>query len=77
MLPHPATPPGEYWYYDINDIVNPYGIAEIGWSAERGKFTFELAARHISSLGVDFTANEMNMGQNTIETRVRWFPWRD
>lgn len=75
MFPHADAPPGQYWRYDINDIVSPYGIAEAGWSKELGHFTFELAGRHISSLGVDFSG-EHNLGQNTIEARVKWFPWR-
>jgi hypothetical protein len=78
MIHHGTPPAGYYSTVDINDIQNPYGIAEVGWSRAFGKWDIEAAARHISSLAIDAHYGDFNhqYGQNTLEVRVRWFPFR-
>lgn len=75
---HATAPVGSYYAFDINDVRNPYGIAEIGWSNSYGRWNFEIAARHISSLAVDVNYGDFKhqFGMNTAEVRVRWFPFR-
>ena len=78
MLPHgPANPPFQYLLFDVNDIENPYGSFELGWSAKLARsVAVEVAARHLSSLAVDtrYGFGEQ-WGQNTVELRLRWYPW--
>jgi hypothetical protein len=78
MGTHPAAPGQTFWLYDINRVENPYGTAELGWSIPYGKWSFELAARHVSSIAVDIHARSFDAqwGTNTVEVRVRWQPWR-
>lgn len=74
----PTLPVGDYYRFNINDVRNPYGTAEIGWSVNRGKWDFELAARHMSSLAIDYEYGDFHhqYGINTVEARVRWYPWK-
>lgn len=77
MQGHPTLPPDTYYRYDINDVRNPYGIAEIGYAQTLGRWSFEVAARHQSSLGVDYACHCFNeqRGSNQIEVRVRLYPF--
>lgn len=72
MAGNPLPPPGvAFWEYDINDVVNPYGTAEIGIDYPVSqKFEFEAALRHISSLPAK------DFGVNSAEIRIRWYPFR-
>lgn len=57
--------------------VNPYGIVEIGWSRDIGRFSVELAARHMSSPGIDLVyGRTYQLGMDSLEFRVRFQPWR-
>jgi hypothetical protein len=78
MAVHPSSPPGSYLIYDINQVRSPYGVAELGWSRALGKWDFEAAARHMSSLAVDAHYGDFShqYGINTFEVRARWFPFR-
>ena len=78
MGSHHADVPGQYWLYDYNRVENPFGVAEIGWSRQLGRWDFEIAARHISSIAVDIHAGgfQDQYGTNTFEARLRWYPWR-
>lgn len=72
MLPTFAPPKGEYWMWDINKVVNPYGTVEIGYDRPFGRrFDVKFDVHHISSIPVN------DQGQNTAEISLRWYPWRD
>ena len=78
MPHHYAAPPGEWWSYVPNEQANPYGVAEIGWSRAVGPLEWTAAARHMSSLAVDWRYRDFNhnSGINTFEARVTWRPFR-
>ena len=66
-----APPPGIYWAYDINHVVNPYGTLEAGYELPlNDRFSIKFDLRHISSLPA------RDHGQNTAEIALRWFPFR-
>jgi len=68
--PSPMPYGSHWWYYDITHVRDPYGVVEGGYSRSFGRFALEFAARHESSIpAADF-------GQNTLEMRIRWYPWR-
>lgn len=67
----PAPPcPTCGWYYDITRVRNPYGIVELGWTHESGKFAVDIAARHESSIPAG------DHGLNSAEVRLKWMPWK-
>jgi hypothetical protein len=78
MSGHTPPPVGAVRPFNINIVENPYGVAEVGWSVSRGKLDFEVAARHMSSLSIDYRYGDFHhqYGTNTFEARVRWYPWR-
>ena len=72
-MAHTPAPQGyghTYWLYDITSVHEPYGVLEGGYSRSFGRFTLEFAGRHESSIPV------ADFGQNSLEIRVKWFPWR-
>lgn len=79
-MAHPGdAPDAGYWYHDISRPVNPYGTAELGWSVPiLANLELEVAARHMSSLGIDWRYGDFNhqFGTNTGEIRLRWYPFR-
>lgn len=69
--PAPGPYHWRYWRYDVTQVNDPYGVAELGYAKEWGrKLLLELAARHESSIPVN------DFGQNSLEFRVRFYPWR-
>ena len=74
MLPHgsPQSYGWEYWRFDITEVRNPYGSLEVGFETDQDRhLSGSLSFRHLSSMtrGQDF-------GQNTVEVRVKWKPFR-
>lgn len=65
-----APPPGIWWAYDINHVVNPYGVLEVGYERPFKQFAIQLALRHNSSIPA------RDHGQNTAEIGLRWYPGR-
>lgn len=79
MAHNPPAPPGEYWLHNINQVENPYGIAEAGWEYPlTDGLSITVAVRHLSSLGIDWDSSCFcrQYGINTAEMRMRWFPFR-
>ncbi len=60
-----------YWLYDENEVRNPYGIVELGFEHNYGRWNVSLAGRHISSL-----TTAKDHGTNTIEFNVRVHPFQ-
>jgi len=72
MAHTPAPEPygAHYWLYDVSQVRDPYGVAEIGYHRDYGHFALELASRHDSSIPA------RDFGQNSLEVRLRWYPGR-
>lgn len=66
----PCPPPRCGWVHDITEVKNPFGVVELGWSVESGKWTTDIALRHESSM-----AYGHDRGFNSAEIRVRFKPW--
>lgn len=68
----PAPPcPACYWYYDINRVRNPFGVAELGYTHDWDNTSVDLAIRHESSV-----ATSKDHGMNSVELRFKWRPFK-
>jgi len=70
---HTQAPPCDTcgWYHDITIVENPFGVAELGWSRQWDQSSIDVALRHESSL-----ATRKDKGFNSVEVRLRWYPFR-